>query len=453
MIPRSDLVALRFGDGLPLAQGAATDPGNLVNRLADPDRMLAAYPRPGMAQALAFLRDSNAVTQASKKDKSKAAQRAFEDAKKEVRSAHIRGAKLAIARALDAPDGFRERLVRFWADHFTVRSKNRFQAYFPGAFVDEAIRPHIAGRFPDLLRAATLHPAMLNFLDQSSSVGPNSRVGQRRDRGLNENLAREVIELHTLGVGGSYTQADVTQMAELLTGLTFTADEGFLFRPEMAEPGPETVLGRSYDGKGTDPILAVLDDIALRPDTARHIARKLAVHFVADDPDAGLGEALARASADPGGDLPAVYRAMFAQDAAWDGTLRKARQPVDFLIAALRGLGVTGAQVAAMEDNQVRRSLFNPLAAMGQPWQNPRGPDGWPEAEANWITPQLLAARVTWAMQEPDRLVKSLPDPADLVARVLGQGADGRVTWAAARAETVAEGVALVFASPGFNRR
>lgn len=221
----------------------------------------------------------------------------------------------------------------------------------------------------------------------------------------------------------------------------------------MAEPGAETVLGRSYDGKGTDPILAVLDDIALRPDTARHIARKLAVHFVSDDPDAGLVDAMTRAFADTGGDLSAVYRAMFAHDAAWDGTLRKARQPVDFLIAALRGLGMTGAKLAAMEDNQVRRSLFNPLAAMGQPWQTPRGPDGWPEAEANWITPQLLAARVTWAMQEPDRLVKTLPDPAELAARVLGESADGRVTWAAARAETVAEGVAVVFASPGFNRR
>lgn len=453
MIPRPDLIALRFGDGLPLPGGATTDPQDLVARLSGADRMAETFPRPGMAQALAFLRDGQETTRKMKKDKSRAAQQAFEEARRQVRTVGLHGAQMAIARALDAPDGFRERLVRFWADHFTVRSKNRFQALFPAAFVDEAIRPNIAGPFPALLRAATLHPAMLNFLDQSSSVGPNSRMGKRRDKGLNENLAREVIELHTLGVGGTYTQADVTQMAELLTGLTINEEKGFVFRPEMAEPGAETVLGKTYDGKGTDPILAVLDDIALRPDTARHIARKLAVHFVSDDPDAGMVDAMARVFADTGGDLSAVYGAMFAQDAAWDGTLQKARQPVDFLIAALRGLGITGAQVAAYEPSQIRRSLFNPLAAMGQPWQNPRGPDGWPEAEAFWITPQLLAARVTWAMQEPGRLLRKLPDPAELAARVLGQGGDGRVTWAAARAETVAEGVAVVLASPGFNRR
>lgn len=453
MIPRQDLIALRFGDGLPHPAKAPADPAAMLAALSAPDAMLAAYPRPGLTQALAFQREGNRLAKEVRKNKSEAGKQAARELRQNTQRAQYDGLRAALARAVDTPDGFRERLVRFWADHFTVRAKSRPQTLLPGAFVDEAIRPNIAATFPAMLRAATLHPAMLYFLDQNTSTGPNSRVGKRRDRGLNENLAREVIELHTLGVGGSYTQADVTQMAELLTGLTVTDEDGFLFRPEMAEPGAETVLGTTYDGKGTDPILAVLDDIALRPDTARHIARKLAVHFVSDDPDPAMVDAMARAFADTGGDLPAVYRAMLDSDAAWDGTLHKARQPVDFVIAALRGLGVTGEQIMAFEYPRIRNILFDPMAVMGQPWQNPRGPDGWPEAEVHWITPQLLAARVTWAMQMPDRLLRRLPDPPEFAARVLGQGADGRVTWAAARAETVPEGIAVVLSSPGFNRR
>lgn len=453
MIPRQDLIALRFGDGLPQPDKAPTDPAAMVAGLSSPDTMLSAFPRPTLAEALVFQREGSRLAKEVRKNKSEAGKRAAKELRQQTQWAQYDGLRAAVARAVDSPDGFRERLVRFWADHFTVRAKNRPQTLFPGAFVDEAIRPNIAATFPQMLRAATLHPAMLYFLDQNTSTGPNSRVGKRRDRGLNENLAREVIELHTLGVGGTYSQADVTQMAELLTGLTVTDEDGFLFRPEMAEPGAETVLGVTYDGKGTDPILAVLDDIALRPDTARHIAHKLAVHFVSDDPDPAMVDAMTRAFADTGGDLPSVYRAMLDSDAAWDGTLHKARQPIDFVIAALRGLGVTGQQIMAFEYPRVRNILFDPMAVMGQPWQNPRGPDGWPEAENFWITPQLLAARVTWAMQMPDRLVKRLPDPPDFAARVLGEGADGRVTWAAARAETVPEGIAVVLSSPGFNRR
>lgn len=453
MIPRSEMIALRFGDGLPLAPGAATDPEALVAALSAPDALAAAFPRPGLGDALAFFREGTKALRDVKKNQNETTKQAIEDAKRKVRLSHLASVQMAVARAVDATDGFRERLVRFWADHFTVRAKNRFQALFPGAFVDEAIRPNLAADFPTLLRAAVLHPAMLNYLDQSASVGPNSRIGKRQARGLNENLAREVIELHTLGVGSGYTQADVTQMAELLTGLTVSPEKGLVFRPDMAEPGAETVLGQVYDGARTAPIHAVLDDIALRPDTARHIARKLAVHFVADTPDPALVAAMADAFLATGGNLPAVYRAMFAQPAAWASPLVKARQPVDFLVAALRGLGVAGQDVAAMPTTEVGRAIYNPLAAMGQPWQQPRGPDGWPEADAFWITPQLLAARVTWAMREPARLRQTLPDPSAFAARVLGSAADGRTVWAAARAETLADGVGVVLASPGFNRR
>ena len=221
----------------------------------------------------------------------------------------------------------------------------------------------------------------------------------------------------------------------------------------MAEPGAETVLGVTYDGEGVEPILAVLDDIATRPDTAAHIARKLAVHFVSDTPDEGMVQAMTAAFTDTGGDLPAVYRALLDHPSAWVPELAKARQPLDFIVAALRALGVDGATLMDMGEGPFRKFFFSALAGMGQPWQSPRGPDGWPEVAEAWITPQLLAARVTWAMEAPSRLVADLPEPEALVARALGTAADERVAWAAVRAETRDQGIGVIFASPMFNRR
>jgi len=256
-----------------------------------------------------------------------------------------------------------------------------------------------------------------------------------------------------MGVGAGYSQADVRQMARLLTGLDATAEEGFVFRPERAEPGAELVLGRVYGGPGLAPIHAVLHDLGARPETAVHIARKLAVHFVSDLPDAGMVAQMAAAYRDSGGDLIAVYAAMLGHPAAWDGVLHKARQPVDFMQSALRALGVDGAQVLRMRDGVFRRMVLAPMALMGQPWRGPNGPDGWPEAVENWITPQGLAGRIGWAMTAPGRLVAAMPDPRDFAAQALGTAAPERLIWAAARAESAREGVGLVLASPAFNRR
>jgi uncharacterized protein (DUF1800 family) len=304
-----------------------------------------------------------------------------------------------------------------------------------------------------MLVAATLHPAMLAYLDQTASVGPGSAFGVRRGRGVNENLAREVMELHSLGVGAVYDQGDVRQMALLLTGLDANAADGFVFRPDRAEPGAEVVLGRAYGGAGVAPIEAALRDIALRDDTAKHIARKLAVHFVSDAPDAGLVAALTAAYLDTGGDLLAVYAALLAHPAAWEPRLMKARQPVDFILAALRALGMTGADMRRMAQGPAARLLTRPMALMGQDWQTPPGPDGWAEAAEAWITPQGMAARITWAMEVPGRLVVPMPDPVDFMRRCLGGAVDERLEWAAARAETTREGVGLVLSSPAFNRR
>ena len=450
MIPPAELAAIRFGTGLP-ASGAA-NAGALMTGLAGPDPMPSVHPGIPRQEADAFKRHYVEVTAKARKTKSDEGDKALREIRQTRRVLQLQTLRVPLARAVDAPSGFRERLVHFWADHFTVVSKTVFNVLLPSIHADEAIRPHVAGRFADMLRASTLHPAMLIYLDQAQSIGPNSKVGQRKKRGLNENLAREVIELHTLGVGAAYAQSDITQMAELLTGLA-VADTGFVFRPQQAEPGAETVLGVTYDGEGMEPILAVLEDIATRPETAAHIARKLAVHFVSDTPDESMVQAMTRAFGDTGGDLPAVYRAMLDHPAAWGPDLAKARQPLDFVVAALRALGVGGKQVMDLGDQPFRRLFFTALAGMGQPWQSPRGPDGWPEVAEAWITPQLLAARVIWAMEAPSRLVADLPEPSALVVRALGSAPDERIAWAAARAETRDQGVGVIFASPMFNRR
>jgi uncharacterized protein (DUF1800 family) len=304
-----------------------------------------------------------------------------------------------------------------------------------------------------MLKAATLHPAMLLFLDQQLSVGPNSKRAKSGKRGLNENLGRELLELHTLGVGSGYLQADVRQMAELLTGLIFRTGEGLEFNENAAEPGPEMVLGQIYEGEGIGPILRALEDLALRPETGAHLARKLAVHFVADAPPEALVAAMAKAYAQSGGSLLALYGAMLDHPLAWEVPLTKLRQPFDFLVAAMRGLGVSAERVVGLKPKPMQRLLLEPMAAMGQPMNLAAGPDGWPEEAAAWVTPQRLAARITWAMDVPSRFVQTLPEPAVLMEAALGDRAGDRLNLAIGGAETRRDAVGLVFSSPEFNRR
>jgi uncharacterized protein (DUF1800 family) len=371
----------------------------------------------------------------------------------------MRELRVSLLRPAIASDGFRERLVRFWADHFTVAAKGKGLRYVTTGYIEDAIRPRVTGKFSDMLRATTTHPAMLVYLDQIRSVGPNSKIGKKLNRGLNENLAREVMELHTLGVGASYTQADVRQFAELLTGLFYNYRKGFSFRPSAAEPGAEIVLGKSYGGpRGSlDDIYAVLDDLARHPDTANHIARKLVVHFVADQPDPKLVDHVAAAYRASDGDLMSVYAALLEHPAAWENPGGKAKRPFDFIASSLRALGVgtngIGADVVA--DMSIRKSRLYfqaPLQIMGQPWLVPPGPDGWPENLEDWITPQGLAARIQWALVAAGLWGNNM-DPTKFAATALDDMADEELLRVVGFAESRIEGIALALASPEFNRR
>ena len=370
-----------------------------------------------------------------------------------LRKLILRDTENLIALPLGSPVGFGERLVQFWADHFAVAAKNQLIGALAFDHIDAAIRPNINGSFDDLLIASTFHPAMLVYLDQPMSVGPNSRRGKELARGLNENLAREILELHTLGVDAPYGQRDVTEFAELLTGLRINT-EGFRYAPGLAEPGPETVLGRSYGAHtgNLEDIESALRDIARHPSTARHIARKLATHFIADTPPNGVVDAIEDAFLATDGHLAACYDALLHHPEAWEPRLTKVKRPLDFVISSLRGLGVDRTGVLRLNKRDFRRDLVEPLAAMGQQLFRPPGPDGWPEAAEAWVTPSMLAARIEWATNLARWISRDL-SPKAFVDVVLGEFASPELRTAATGAETQWEGVSLALASPEFNRR
>lgn len=453
----SELAAIRLGFGLSPLMPPAPDVDALLAGVAHagplPDAMTTETAR---AMTLE-LRDTR---RAREEDKSEANEEAFQIVNTRMGMVPIYDLRDRIARAVDDGVGFGERLVQFWADHFTVISAGSATHPLAVAFVDEAIRPHIGGRFEDMFFAADTHPMMLTYLNQSQSKGPNSPFVKNRPKmelGLNENLAREAMELHSLGVDAGYSQDDVRQLAELLTGMEYTANLGFRYRADVAEPGAETVLGKSYGGNrrgGMEDIRTALTDIARRPETARYLSRKLAVHFVADDPGEDLVNELAGVWQETQGDLPSVYRVLATHPDLVTNLRKKVRQPFEMVVAALRALGVNGGRLADLDDKQLRRFFWGPMIAMGQPWGKPTGPDGWPEEAESWIAPQMLAARINWTMNMPRGLLpRQLPDPREMLISTFGGTQSAQLSWAVPKAESAAEGVALILASNDFNRR
>lgn len=436
---RETLMAIRFGYGLPGPVGASIT--------------AEAPPKREVAQVITQYRD---IQKQQRANQDVSAQ--MQKLRREMIALLGRQLRVSLARAVSAEDDFFERAAHFWTDHFTVALSQPRSAPFVQPFVDEAIRPNVFGFFPDILKASVKHPAMLFYLDQLDSVGEMSMVAQNRaGKGLNENLAREVLELHTLGVDGSYTQQDVRQLAKLFTGMSFgrkTLD--YQFRPALAEPGSETVLGKVYGGPGRAKeadIDAALEDIALHPETAWHISWKLAVHFVSDQPSEVLVNDLTDAFKRTDGDLAALYQVLQDHPDTAASFGAKAKQPWDFIVSSLRALGVTGEHVMNAKLEDIRDTVFEPMQRMGQPWRRPSGPDGWPEAFDAWITPQGIAERMNWAIKAPRAMGLAELDPVMVMNRSLGETASERLRWAVPKAETREQGLALVLASPEFNRR
>lgn len=453
MSSRASIAATRFGIGLSPGHQAPDGAAALLGELAGPDHAAARFPVAPLADRLAAAARHRALSdgQAMGMGDASAMLRA---ANRDLRALNLHEQGLCIARAAFGPQGFRERLALFWANHFATRATENRLAGLSIAHADGAIRPHLAGDFATLLRAAVLHPAMLHYLDQHRSAGPNSRAGRDRRMGLNENLGRELLELHTLGADGSYTQQDVREMALLLTGASLALPEGFVFDPDLAEPGPRSLLGRRYGGAQPDPgaLLAALDDLAHHPDTARHVTRKLARHFLGPEPVPELESHLAAVFLQQRGALLPVYAALLEHPAAWAAERRAVRPPFDFIAAALRALDPPPEAVTALGPREIVAYVDGPLRLMGQPFHEPPGPAGFPDTPAHWISPPGLAARIQWAMAIP-RVLAGQPDPRDFVATALGDLADPETVMAARAAETRWEGVGLVLAAPAFHRR
>jgi uncharacterized protein (DUF1800 family) len=351
------------------------------------------------------------------------------------------------AAATDA--AFLERLVMFWSNHFCVSANKGPVRGIAGAYERETIRPHVLGRFADMLIAVEQHPAMLIYLDNARSTGPNSKAGLNRGRGLNENLAREILELHTLGVGGGYTQDDVTNLARILTGWTVgnlvnaASEPGqFFFAPARHEPGNWTVLGKHYPDRGQITGVDVLRDLAAHRATARHVAQKLARHFLSDDPPASLVQRLEATFLKTGGDLAAVSRTLVESPEAWSAQPVKVLPPYDFLVAIVRGF-------ALEPQPQEMLRLTNQL---GQPLWRPPAPAGWPDTDTAWAAPSALRERLRVA-EVAARRVNPDADPRLAAEEVLGEGMGQATRQAVARAETREQGLELLIMSPEFQRR
>lgn len=392
-------------------------------------------------------------------------QQARRFAREQARTYYMGAVAARAQLALTSPAPFAERLVHFWANHFAVSIDKLPVIGLAGQLEFEAVRPHLAGRFGDMLQAVERHPAMLLYLDQAASIGPNSAAGQlaarrqsRRRAGLNENLAREILELHTLGVRAGYGQADVTELARALTGWTvagldrgagarFAGIDGapgsFVFAQRLHEPGPRTLLGRSFSQGGEDQAASALDFLATHPATARHIATKLARHFAGDEPPAALVGRLEATFLKTGGDLPSLYRVLVEAPECWVEQPVKFKTPWEWSIGAMRALGV----------RQVRpQAVTGLLTQLGQPVWRPGSPAGWDDVAASWAGPDAIMRRVE-AAERMAAQTSDILDARQRAAQLFPGGLSEGTAGAIARAESPRQAMALMLVAPESMRR
>jgi uncharacterized protein (DUF1800 family) len=482
------LAAHRFGLGEPTLEPLAADPrGWLVQQIGPARPQLGdglASGVEGVRRFAQFLREQRrpgaapeagmaaAMAPGVDPQDTRPAEVQFVEHFRRIVQADVRA---RLVTAVTSPQPFAERLALFWANHFTVSMAKASARGVVGAFEREAIRPHIAGRFEDLLKAVVHHPGMLRYLDNDSSAGPQSPLVQRQARqralrpqmqppritGLNENLAREVLELHTLGVAGGgaayggwggYTQADVTAFARVLTGWRVPVQalleagpgaEPVRFDPAWHEPGAKTVLGRSHP-EGPEALDAVLAELARHPSTARFLAFKLARHFVADEPPPALVARLAAAYSASDGSLPALYHALLDAPEAWAPQPAKLKTPEEWVIGNLRVLRVGEAGFARAADGGI--------GALGQRVQAAPSPAGWPDRAEEWLGPDAVWKRVEWATRAADRLGRQM-DARAIARASLGPLLRPETAQQIERAADGPQALALLLLAPEFQRR
>ncbi len=420
---------IRFGLGRRGAEPLPSDPaGWLRNQLAAPD---PGPPGPSLADGFAALRQDRVD-----KPPPGTPRRVGTLFKGEVDA--------LVNYAIATPTPFRERLVWFWANHFTVSLRGGRTAAVGGDYVRTAIRPNVTGRFADMLLAVMRHPAMLTYLDNAGSFGPASPAGLQRGKGLNENLARESLELHTVSPAAGYTQADVTSYAKILTGWSVANGQqepaGFRFRPPMHEPGEQMLLGRSFP-PGEEGGVAALLFLARHPATHRHLAIRLVQHFVADDPAPADVHRVEGVLRDTDGNLGQAAAALVSLSGAWQ-PLGKLRSPQDYVLATLRAADLP-------PDNRPDGAAI--MRGLGQPLFGAPFPIGWPDRASDWAGPEAMMRRVDWSYGFSGRAASL--DPAAVAEASLGPLLTPATADAIAHAGSRRDGLTLLFTSPEFQRR
>ncbi|MCS4241307.1 uncharacterized protein (DUF1800 family) [Rhizobium sp. BIGb0125] len=513
------MAAIRFGYGLSPHEKQGERLDDLLGQLADGSRSEPMFPRGGIDEArqraddlAEGLKEIRGINNGGERDRERR-----KLLQQKANQAFQRDAVARVTQAVFSPYGFHERLSGFWFDHFSVNAYKALpMRLLTPLYESEAIRPHLAGSFRDLLQAAILHPAMLIYLDQDRSAGPDSAAAQHRRRGLNENLGRELLELHTMGAGSGYTQTDVRSAALVLTGMTVNDQYEMLFRPRLAEPGQIDVLGVSYGGRkrSVDDCLSMLDDLAARHETAEHICRKLVAHFIADEPPTDMIKAMVDTWRASDGNLAKVYEVMVSQPRAWSDPGRKMKLPFDYVVSGLRALGIDrkswrdimspDGDSADMADNTtapaMSKSVQNPgsasgtntaadmfgdiakpaplakgeavpgatcnvrkpglarsmtiaaLKRMGQPVWQPPSPAGFEEGVTTWLSPSQISERILWARKAANSLGRNI-EPKTLLQNALADMARDDTIKVVQQAPNRASGITLVLSSPEFNRR
>jgi len=439
--------------------GLGAKDGEIAAASAEPKAWLLAQLRPNNSHHAAFdgLLSSRDIFKIS---------RAYKDARKTMSDANRPAAsekygktvkrnfereiKARSIYAAETDTPFHERLTRFWSNHFSISARNRNTQLFPGAYEREAIRPHILGSFYELAASAIFHPGMLVFLDNVSSVGPRSPQGLETGKGLNENLARETLELHTVTLAAGYSQSDVTELAKALTGWSVERDAALennrqgqtTFKARTHEPGSRSILRKTYKEKGPQQALAILKDLCAKPETAENIARKLAAHFVADTPPQVLVRALKSSFLKTGGDLQALYKTLVTSPDAWTPSAQKIKTPEEMIISTARMAGF-GAVITKRA-----RDTYDSLAQL--PFTAPT-PEGWPDLAEAWLGPDAVVKRIEWANELSSRLPNM--DAREFLQSALGERLSAKTLQAVSGAESGQQAFVMALMSPEFQRR
>ena len=490
-ISRPTLAAIRYGYGLRPGEEPPRDAEALLAQLDQAAKRKLRFPREGAggrretASRVMSLRAAEA--KAAKDGKPNESIR--KETQKEALQIYRQDAMARLAQAILSPFGFHERLASFWTDHFSTSAlKSLPMRMVVPLYEAEAIRPNLAGSFANLLKAAMLHPAMLIYLDQSDGAGMDAPAGRPGGRAVNESLGRELLELHTLGAGSGYTQEDVRAAALILTGLSVDRRAlEVVYRPRISEGGSISLLGEVYedDEAGSQDHLRMLEDLALNPMTAEHVCRKLVIHFVADEPPADLVAAMTAAWAETEGDLKAVYRAMLDHPRAWSDPGQKIKRPFEFVVSGFRAVDISDKDLSRLldemddddqeDDGPMRKALkmasstaaradakqraarandltLAALQRMDQPIWQPPSPAGYADLASVWLSPGQLSERIAWARLMAGRFGQRR-DPGTFLDAALGDAAGQNTRDVIAQAPNTNHAIAMVLASPEFNRR